>query len=265
MEIVEFLKLLNKKKQTVVAVVFFFLLLSVVLLAFQSFKYEAKSNILLLQYNGEAADSYNAAKSNQFISNLLAQVVPSNAFLNDVFESGFNVDKAYFGENQNDKLKIWKKTVAVRALDDTGVIEIDTYHTDKEQAEQINNAIINVIKTKKGTYYGRNDDISIRVIDEPLASTWPVQPNVLLSLSLVIFIALLISFSYIILFPGVEYDLSLWPKGKKKNKTVEVKNINYIKTAPSLEIGRDFPVQNKVNDFNRRGDIKNIFDQSDTK
>jgi capsular polysaccharide biosynthesis protein len=265
MEIKEFLELLSRKKQTVLSIMLLFVLLTAVLMSFQHFKYEAKSRILLLQHNGEAMDPYNAAKSNQFISSLLASVVSSNAFLNDVFGAGFNIDESYFGNNTYDKLNKWQKTADARAINDTGIIEINTYHTDKTQAEQINSAIINVIKTKNGAYYGRNEDISIKVIDEPIISDWPVRPNILLNLALTIFISLLISFSYIVLFQDEKYDLSVWPKRKKKHKIAKVEKINFadkiVEDKP--EIKTEFVP--KVNNFHERGNIKNIFDQSNTK
>lgn len=265
MEIKEFLGLLNRKKQTVLSILFLFILLSSVLTAFQSFKYEAKSRILLLQHGGEVMDPYNAAKSNQFISTLLASVVSSNSFLNDLFEAGFNIDQAYFGNNSHDKLEKWQKTAEARAINDTGIIEISTYHTDKTQAGQINSAIINIIKTKNGSYYGRNEDISIKVIDEPIISDWPVRPNILLNLALTIFISLLIAFSYIVLFPNEKYDLSIWPKKRGRQKIAKGEKINFVDKVAEVRLEAKIESTPNVNNFHERGDIKNIFDQSNTK
>lgn len=265
MEIKEFLGLLNRKKQTVLSILFLFVLLSAVLTAFQPLKYEAKSRILLLQHNGEVMDPYNAAKSNQFVSTLLASVVSSNAFLNDVFEAGFNIDQTYFGNNSHDRLEKWEKTAEARAINDTGIIEISTYHTDKTQAEQINSAVINIIKTKNGSYYGRNEDISIKVIDEPIISDWPVRPNILLNIVLTIFISLIISFSYIVLFQDEKYDLSVWPKRKKKHKIAKTEKINFVDKLVENKPEMKVEFAPRVNNFHERGDIKNIFDQSNTK
>lgn len=257
--------MLNRKKQTVLSILFLFILLSAVLTAFQSFRYEAKSRVLLLQYNGEVMDPYNAAKSSQFISNLLANVVSSNSFLNDVLESGFNIDLSYFGSNSADKLERWEKTAKALAINDTGIIEINSYHPDKSQAEQINNAIINIIKNKTGSYYGRSKDISIKIIDQPIVSNWPVQPNIILNFALTIFISLMISFSYIILFPGEKYDLNILPKRKKKQEIAMVKKVDFAdKFIDDRQEGRMEFVP-RVSDFNERGDIKNILDQSNAK
>ena len=197
MEISDFLRLLGRKKQTIFSILLLFVLLAIILTVSQPFKYEAKSRILLLQYNGEILDPYNAAKSSQFISNLLAEVVTSSTFMNDVFEAGYNVDKGYFGSNLANELKKWQKTVSATAIADTGIIEIKTYHTDSNQAEQINEAIINIIKTKNSQYYGRTQDTSIKIIDEPIVSNYPVQPNLVVNFSLTIVLSFLISFSYI--------------------------------------------------------------------
>ena len=265
MEIKDFFEILGRKKQTILSIVLFFVLLMTALTSFQSFKYEAKSRILLLQYNGEAMDPYNAAKSNQFISNLLASVVSSNAFFNDVLGAGFNIDQKYFGDDTSDKLEKWQKTAEARAINDTGIIEINTFHSDKTQAEQINSAIINIIKTKNNSYYGRNEDISIKVIDEPIMSDWPVRPNLILNFSLTIFLSLIIASLYIILYPDQKYNLNILPKRKKKEKIAITKKIDFVeKVDENAAYDKpEFPV--KVNDFRERGDIKNIFDQSNTK
>lgn len=257
--------MLNRKKQTVFSVLFLCILLMAISLSFQSFKYEAKSKILLLQHNGEATDPYTAAKSSQFISSLLAQVVTSNSFLNDVFESGFNIDETYFGDNLNTRLKKWEKTAEARAINDTGIIEINIYHTDKSQSEQINSAIINIIKTKNGSYYGRTEDISIKVINEPIVSAWPVRPNILLNLFLTIFLSFMISFSFIVLFPDEKYNLSVWPKRKKKEKIVVTEKINFADKMNEEKPMNKVEFAPKVDAFTERGDIKNIFDQSNTK
>jgi len=274
MELKEFITLLNRKKQTVISIVLLLLLITTVLTFIQPLRYEAKSRVLLLQYNGEATDPYNAAKSGQFISNLLAQVVTSNAFLNDVFESGYNIDKSYFGESNGEKLAQWNQTAFANVVGDTGIIEVKTFHTDKDQAEQINSAIINTIKTKSSAYYGRSQDISIKVIDEPIVSGLPVQPNIKNNYLLAIIIALIISFSYIYLFPGGEYDIRIIPK--KKNKTVEVvveekKKIDFNKrmatevikmqseVRPEVKIENKIEIAPKVNNFAERGNMDNIF------
>lgn len=258
---------MNRKKQTVLSIVFLFVLLMAVFTAFQSFEYESGSRILILQHNGEAKDPFVAAKTSQQIVGLLTEIVPSGAFLEDVFTSGFNVDTTYFGEMPANKLKKWKKTVNASPVADTGIIEITTFHTDRDQAGQINSAIINTIKTKSGLYYGRSEDISIKVINEPIVSDFPVRPNVLRNFILVILLSLPISFSFIYLFPSEAYDLTILPKRKKREKIAVtdkvVKNIENKPITNVVEQKIDFVPRPK--DFSGRGDIKNIFDQSDTK
>lgn len=263
MELKDFVKLIKRKKQTIVSILVLFLFLTSVAMIFQPFKYEAKSQVLILQHHGATMDPYVASKSNEYISTLLSRVVYSSSFLNDVYETGFNIDKSYFGDNPTKKIKTWEKTASVKTVRDSGILMINVYHKDRSQAEQINRAISNVFQQKHGTYHGRENDVTIRIIDEPIVSKWPVKPNVILNFSLAIIIGLLVSLSYIYLFPEEEFNLNLLPKRKKRVDNI-VKNVNLSENKDELKNNNSFPQKSLENSNNSikysvNGDISNVF------
>jgi capsular polysaccharide biosynthesis protein len=59
----------------------------------------------------------------------------------------------------------------------TGLLEIQVYHMDIEQAELIARSVSAVLVTEGWTYTS-GGSISIQLVDEPLDSRWPVRPNV---------------------------------------------------------------------------------------
>ena len=96
------------------------------------------------------------------------------------------------------------------------MIAIDVYHTDRAQAEEIAKAVAYVLETSHAQYHGFGNSVTIKEIDRPITSNYPVKPNVVLNFSLAIVFAILFFLCYIYLFPEEKHDLHLWPKKKHK-------------------------------------------------
>lgn len=216
MNIQEYVRLLSRKKQTIISLSLLFLILSAILTFSQPLKYGAEAKLLVVQKTQYGTDPYQVNKANEYIGNVLADVVESNTFFNEVMNSGFDIEKSYFSEQLSEQMKDWKKTVSSDS-GNRGVISVSVFHPDKYQADQIIRAINSVLKDKHGLYHGSGDQVEIRVMNQPSLSDFPVKPNIILNLSFGLFFGILFAFSYIYLFPENHYDLKLLPK---KNKSV---------------------------------------------
>jgi capsular polysaccharide biosynthesis protein len=184
----------------------------------QPLKYSSESRLLVVQNFPEETDPYAISKSNEYLTSILSKVISSNLFYEDIMDSGFLINRDYFSKNNNTKkeMKNWRKTVYAKPISDSGIIDIKVYHQNKEQLAQIANAINFILKSKHNFYHGAGNNITIKIIDKPIISTWPTKPNVLLNVIIAFIFALVLSLSYIYLFPEKKYDIRLWPK--KKNK-----------------------------------------------
>lgn len=211
MEFKDYLALISKKKSTMASFVFIFIILAIILTIIQPFKYGSSSQVLIIQ-NTASPDPYTASKSTEYLSNILAKVIYSNSFFENVLNSGYAINKSYFGQTVKDQMKTWSKTVSAKAINDSGIISINIYHTDRSQAELINRAVVYTLQTKHGLYHGGGDNISIKVIDEPITSNYPVQPNLILNFSLALVLGLVFFLTYIYLFPEEKYNIRLVPK-----------------------------------------------------
>lgn len=216
MEINEFFKLIGKRKQTIFAIVLFFVFITTVFTLIQPLRYESKSKLLVLQNFGENFDPYSAAKSNEYLSNLLARITTSEIFFEEMLGSGFNVDKNYFSDRADKKLKLWEKTVVARAVNDSGIISVNIYHTDKYQTEQIARAVNYVLKTKNSQFYTGGSNVNIKVIDEPIVSKWPVKPNAPMNIGFAIILGIISGLFYIYILPDEKYSLRIFPKKREK-------------------------------------------------
>lgn len=224
MEINDFFKLIGKRKQTILAIVLLFVFIATILTLVQPLKYESKSKLLVLQNFGENFDPYSAAKSNEYLSNLLARITTSEIFFEEMLNSGFNVDRGYFSDRADKKLKIWDTTIVARAVNDSGIISVNIYHTDKYQTEQIARAVNYVLKTKNSQFYTGGSNVNIKVIDEPIVSKWPVKPNAPMNIGFAIVLGLISGLFYIYILPNEKYSLRIFPKRRGKIEYSKVEN-----------------------------------------
>lgn len=259
-----------------------FLAVTAVFTFIQPLKYEADSKLIVVQnLGGTIVDQYTASKSNEYLSSILAKVVSSENFFNDVMVSGFNIDKNYFSERSDEKMKMWEKTVYAGVISDTGIITISVFHPDKYQLGQIARAVNYILKTKNGQYHGGGDGVNVKIINEPIISNWPTKPNFILNFGMALVLGLIVGFNYVYLFPETNNDVGLWPSFFKKSKEAGTTDEDLDRIAGIIANGRnnydekissvhpenigggyaDEAIDmddNEDEDISKRGDMKNI-------
>lgn len=179
-----------------------FLFVSAAITFLQPLRYSATSRLLVVQNYGISTDAYNVSRSNQFLSNLLAQVVYSDSFYDQVMASGYNLSKNIFFSDVNKRKKQWQNSVYTRAIADTGMIVLKTYHQDKRTADLLNQAVAYTLMTKNSQYHGLGDNVKVKIIDNSTLSDWPVKPNVILNLLLGLIAGLAAGLYFVYLFSG---------------------------------------------------------------
>lgn len=211
----EYRSLFRRKKQTIIAIVVLFVMSATILTIVQPFKYSAESKLLVIQSFPPNQDPYTASKSNEYLSSVLATVVGTNSFYNEVVNAGFNINTNYFPKDTKKLMRSWRDTVKASSQYDTGMLNITVYHKDSYQADQIIRAVNSVLQTKHTLYHGIGDGVSIKILDQPVVSDRPVKPNVPLNLMVGFAVGLILALIYVYLFPEEEYSLSMFG-GKKK-------------------------------------------------
>lgn len=216
MEFFDFIKLLKRKKGTFFSLIFIFIVLALGFSLLSPLKYGAKSKLLVIQ-NTTGADPYTVSRSNEYLGNLFSQVTYSGSFYNLVLDSPYDIDKNYFSGDYNKQIKTWGKTVSTKTLADTGIIEVNIYHPNPYQAQQIALAVNDILINKNSNYQGSGQSIKVNIIDQPLLSNYPVKPNLPQNLIIALMAGLLFSMFYIYIFPEVRYNIQLWSRRKQKN------------------------------------------------
>lgn len=204
MEFHDFINLVARKRKTIFGIIAIFILLGIGVIAVQRFKYSSKSQLLVVQEYNQNIDAYTASKSNEYLSSVLANVVSSNSFFTKVLESGFEINAGYFGDTPKDQMKQWQKTVNTKSINDSGIIAVTAYHPNRDQAEKIDRAINHVLMTQHTAYHGSGEAVKVRLIDQPITSSFPVKPNIPLTIGLAIVLGFIAGLVYVYLTPPIK-------------------------------------------------------------
>lgn len=200
MEITNFLKLIKKRQGAVAVSVFIFIIIALAITLVQPLKYQVSSRLLIMS-DGSISDPYTIAKSNQYLTSLLSEAVYSGSFFQLLSSSNYDIDWSYFGSDYKEQIKSWKKSVAARNVNDTGVLEVEVYHPDPYQAKQLAFAVNNALITQNNVYQGSSTGLRVKVIDEPTISSYPVKPNLLLNVGAGIIFGFAFGLAYIYYVP----------------------------------------------------------------
>ncbi|MBI4121754.1 MAG: hypothetical protein HY461_00325 [Parcubacteria group bacterium] len=218
MELHEIVKFLKHKWRVVTLFVIATAVLAFVASIVQPQKYRAEQRFLVVQTYAEDVDPYAASRSTEYLTNLLSEVMYSQSFMNQVFASGYSVDRNSFPATGKKLKKAWQKTLRTRVLGDTGILDVSVYHEDPYKAEQLALAIGQVLRTKNSQYHGRGRAVQIQTIDQPILSLRPVQPDILLNTVVGLILGLVAGLAFVYLFPNRElrfgrerYDLVIPP------------------------------------------------------
>lgn len=252
MEFNEFLKLIGRKKQTIFAIMFVAIVLTIGLSLLSPLKYGAKSRLLVLQ-DASSSDAYSLSKSNEYLGNLFAQVVYSSSFYDQVIASPYNIDRNYFSGSYSQQLKKWRETISTSTQGDTGIVEINVYHTNVQEAKQIALAINDILINNNQNYHS-GQNIKVNIIDQPLVSSYPVKPNLPYNGALALVASFLVSLFYVYIFPERRNDLNL--VGGRHKKHVKINDTEIARNIASEreELGQ----QTYNNNHDLHGNMGNV-------
>ncbi len=177
MNLNEATKIVYKKKWLVFWLMVFGAVLSFDLIVIQSPKYKASSRILVVQKQVEGQDIYSISKSAQYICQVLREGIYSDSFFNKVIESSNQIETSDFSEQTKERRKDWQKDIEVNIIRDLGLMEINVFYPNKDKAENLSIAVTDVLKNNHGFYHGVGENVSLKILDQPLVSKKPVSIN----------------------------------------------------------------------------------------
>ena len=163
-------------------------------------KYKSTFKLLAVS-NQSNVDTYTAAKTANYITGILGEVVYSDSLINSVYSANSNlVDDLGYGSER--RLRQWKKTVKVNVLENKGLMIVDVYGNDKIKTNSLANTLALVIINNHGNYDGAGDKITIKMIDQPSVYDSWATTKILENTILGLIVGLLLGFTFVVIFPG---------------------------------------------------------------
>lgn len=141
-------------------------------------EYRADAQVLIISKSRFGVDPYTAVKSAERVGENIVALVDTDDFYNKVREQReavASMDK-FDNINEQTRRRRWKKTVRASVVYGTGFLNINTYDEDKQNAEVLAEAVAATLSRSAWEYVG--GDVSIRVVNRPVVSIWPVRPNI---------------------------------------------------------------------------------------
>lgn len=163
-------------------------------------QYGSTTRLLIIQNQSQSVDSYLAAKAAEKIGKIFSEVVYSSSFFDKVWTSGYNIGRDW-GETERARRKLWQQRIDIKMVSQTSLLEITGYSTDRNEAEQLAQAVSAIIISQGTEYYGPTDQVQIKQVDKPITSRYPVKPNLLVNGLEALGLGLVLSLLYVYLKP----------------------------------------------------------------
>lgn len=144
-------------------------------------EYRADAQALIISKSRYGVDPYTVVKSAERVGENLVQVIGTSDFYDKVMlQTGYSIDRTKFDNaSERARRKLWQKTVQSSVVYGTGVLNISAYNTDPNQAKQMAGATVDTLASKGWEYVG--GDVTIKVVNQPVATRFPVRPNLALN------------------------------------------------------------------------------------
>ena len=213
----------SKNIKTIIFITIIVIILGLVISLTQLPKYKSSAKLLVI-FSQEDATSYSSAQTSNYIAGILNEVIYSDSFVNSVFKSNFDLDND-LGFTQEDRMKNWETMVKTKLQENKGIIVIDVYHKNRDQANNFAQAISYTIITNHSLYHGSGDSIAIKMISTPTSPQNWAKPNIPQNLLLSLIAGMFIGLTFVIIFP--EQELVNFIFGKKaisKDETISFQN-----------------------------------------
>jgi capsular polysaccharide biosynthesis protein len=156
------------------------LILALLISFIQPLRYSSTVRLLVLQDTGPSTDAFTASRSEELIAEKLSTIIFTTTFFNQVLNAGFDIERGQFPDDDFKRRQEWEDMLDATVSRGRGVLTIDAFHTNVDQAEQIALAVGSVL-SQQANEYTSGGNVEVRMIDAPLNSRWPVKPNILVN------------------------------------------------------------------------------------
>ena len=141
-------------------------------------KYRADAQVLIISKTRAGVDPYTVVKSAERVGENLVEVMKTDDFMQKVRAvEGYQLDWSQLDAlNERQKRRAWPKMVNGSVVYGTGMVNVSVYHQDSALAKRFAGAVSQALSSQAWEYVG--GDVILKVVNSPIATRWPVQPNI---------------------------------------------------------------------------------------
>jgi capsular polysaccharide biosynthesis protein len=173
----QILSLIKRKTTGIVLFGVFVAALSFLILVIKEKNFKVSTDYLIVQNQTGNQDFYTLSKSAEYIGKVLNEGAYSELFINEITKTG-KVNAEFLPFDKKEKMKEWSKIVNVSRNADLGIISINVFDNNQNQALAISNAISDVLITKNSLFLGDGQNINVRVLSGPVMEKNPTIANI---------------------------------------------------------------------------------------
>lgn len=145
------------------------------------FEYRAEAQVLIISKSRAGVDPYTIAKSAERVGENLAAVMKTDDFFEKVMQTVYPVDPTPFAQvPDRTRRKRWVRAFKARIVYGTGVLNVSAYGKTPESATALASGIVDTLAARGWEYVG--GDVTIKVVNQPVATRFPARPNVFMNL-----------------------------------------------------------------------------------
>ena len=136
--------------------------------------YKSSARLLLTQRSDSSFDPSNAIRGAEKITGILAKVIRSEDFLNQILLTNPDLTNKLPIDN-GARRNSWQSMVVPSS--DGSFLDIKVFHSNPELAQDIASTTAFVLINQASLWHGSGEDLIIKLIDQPLVPVNPVRPN----------------------------------------------------------------------------------------
>lgn len=193
---INYFAILQKRLNVIVVVMLGVIFIGIIVTALQTPKFRASVQLLVVEEQVNH-DAYAAIRSAEKINTSLTHIIITTSFAETVLANA-SVQRQLFPQRSDELQTAWQQTVIVQVVPETGLLKIDVYHADPNQAVAIAKSISQVLATNAQRYTG-SPLVKIERVDGPISSPYAVKPNILLNVLASVALGTLLAVGYVLL------------------------------------------------------------------
>lgn len=166
--IIDFMK---KNAGSIVVVGLIFSLVSFFVLISTEKRFKATTDFLIVQDQMGTQDFYSLSRSAEYLGGVLSEAVYSGVFIDEIEKTG-KIEEGFFPGSERERLKKWNRIVRIERSPQLGIMKIEVFDNDYQNAVNLSEAIAEIM-TKKNYLFRGKVNLDVRILSGPVLERNP--------------------------------------------------------------------------------------------